>query len=260
MTGVIVPQAQSWTAAHPVDPWPWLGVAGGALFALLLCVAVGRALARRGRYRAVDVLGERDVEAVREALRAVERRTTGEIAVVVVERSDPHPAAGWLAALATIAVGSGLAAAWIPWGSPPGVLACQAALGVAGFLLARALPDFARRFVLEDRATAVAEEQAFQEFHRLGLHRTEARTGVLLFVSLFERRVVVLADQGIDAAVDAEAWDATDAAVLDGVAAGDLRGGLIAGLERAGALLEEHFPWREGDRNEVPDRVIVRAE
>jgi putative membrane protein len=106
----------------------------------------------------------------------------------------------------------------------------------------------------------VAEEQAFQEFYAQRLHKTEAATGVLVFVSLLERRVVLLADEGIDAKLDAQFWADTDDAILDGIRRGSLRDGLVDGIARAGECLSLHFPWKEGDRNEIPDRVIVRRE
>jgi putative membrane protein len=133
-------------------------------------------------------------------------------------------------------------------------------MGAAGFGLARALPDFKRLFVFEDRATAVAQEQAFQEFYANDLHKTEAATGVLLFVSLFEHRVIILADEGIDSKVDAEFWADSDELILDGIRKGSLKEGLIAGIRQAGERLALDFPWTEGDRNEIPDRVIVRKE
>ena len=136
----------------------------------------------------------------------------------------------------------------------------QLFLGALGWALARALPGFARLFVAEARATAVAEEQAIQEFQRLDLQRTEAATGVLLFVSLFERRVVVLGDRGIDEKMGAEPWGEVDRAILAGVARGELARGLTEGIRRCGEALSTHFPWRGGDRNELPDRVVVRGE
>ncbi len=83
---------------------------------------------------------------------------------------------------------------------------------------------------------------------------------MLVFVSLLEHRVVLLADEGIDAKVDAAFWAETDDAILDGIRRGSLRDGLVAGIHRAGERLSELFPWKEGDRNEIPDRVIVRRE
>ena len=70
----------------------------------------------------------------------------------------------------------------------------------------------------------------------------------------------MLADEGIDAKVDAEFWADTDDAILSGIRSGSLREGLVAGIRRAGELLAGQFPWQQGDRNEIPDRVIVREE
>jgi len=240
--------------------WYLVAVALPMIFIVLFAFFVLKALVRQGRYRAVRALGDEDHRAVHEALAAAERKTVGEILPVVVERSDPHPGAEWLASLSLVIVGSSALLAWMPWQNPLAVLAAQAALGVLGFGLARLLPDFKRLFIFENRASAVAEEQAFQEFYANGLHKTEAATGVLLFVSLLEHRVVILADEGIDGKVDAEFWADTDDAILAGIRAGSLRDGLVAGVHRAGELLSEQFPWREGDRNEIPDRLIVRRQ
>jgi hypothetical protein len=73
---------QGWTAAGhavPFDPWTLAGRIGAAVFLLLLAWIVIRALAQHRRYRAVGVLGETDIEAVREAVARAEKRTVGEI-------------------------------------------------------------------------------------------------------------------------------------------------------------------------------------
>ena len=232
---------------------PWLA------FAYFLYL-IGRAIVRRDRYRALFVLNEARQEDIHQAVIAAERRTVGEIIPVVLERSDEHPQANWLAALVTVLLGSVLLVLWLPWGSPFALMACQLGLGGLGFLLTSALPGFKRRFVTDARAAAVAAEQAIQEFYGLDLHRTEAQTGVLLFVSLFEHRVIVLGDEGIDAKVTPELWKTVEEAILRGVKEGDLSRGLVEGIGLGAGVLEEHFPWTDGDRNELPDRVIVRAE
>ena len=255
--------ATGWTPAGEQaasDVWQIVGLAGGVIFAALLLFFVIRAILRQGRYRVVNSFTEEEIRTVQEAVIAAEKRTVGEILPVVVERSDPHPGADWLAALCFLLVGSGLFAGWLPWDRPVLLLLSQLVMGALGFALARLLPDFKRLFILGDRASAVAEEQAFQEFYANGLHKTEAATGVLLFVSLLEHRVIILADEGIDAKVDADFWAGTDDAILDGIRRGSLRDGLVAAIQRTGERLSELFPWQEGDRNEIPDRVIVRRE
>ena len=233
---------------------------GPALLVALAVWLLVRALLRNRRYQARTVLGPEACAAVRAALMSAEARTEGEIVPVVLERSDRHPEACWLVALGALLLGSALLVSWLPWNQPALLLCCQVSLAAAGWFMARVLPDLQRTFIRESRATEVAEEQAEQEFHRHGLHKTQHATGVLLLVSLLERRVILLGDEGIHARVGDDHWTATTRAVLDGIVAGSLRDGLLAGIERCGAVLAEHFPVQNHDKNELPDRLIVRRE
>ncbi|MEM7201169.1 MAG: hypothetical protein AAF628_12925 [Planctomycetota bacterium] len=246
-----------------VVPGEWHSVVetlGLWAFGLALGAALTLGWLHRRRYATDDVLSDHDREVVHEALRAAERRTIGEIVPVVLERSDRHPAARWIAALAGLLLGSGTLVGVLPWGAPLQLLLCQLALGALGFALAAWLPPVRRCFIVESRATEVAEEQAVQEFFGLGLRETEGRTGVLLMVSLLERRVIVLADQGISERVEPTAWQEARDAVLSGIRRGSLRDGLIDGITKIADVLAEHAPWQAGDRNELPDRLIVRRD
>jgi putative membrane protein len=230
-----------------------------ALLALAVFV-ITRAIVRRRRYRAIHALGEDDQRRVRAAIADVEMHTVGEIVPVVLERSDRHPSAHWLCALCTLLIGSALLEAHLPWTKPHWLLLSQFALGAIGYVLAELLPDVKRLFVAESRATEMAEEQALQEFHRLGLYKTRAATGVLIFVSLFERRVIVLGDSGIHAKVGDDHWLTVQRAILDGIARGSLSDGLVSGIRLCGGVLAQHFPRAEGDVNEIEDRIVVRRE
>jgi putative membrane protein len=263
MVSALLLQQGEWKAVgHGIErAWTtWLGDGLAWAFVALVGLLVLRALWQARRYRALGVLASSDVESLRQAVADVERRTIGEVVPVILERSDRHPSAAWLAALSFAVGGSLFGARWIPWHEPALVLLAQLALGGLGWALAELLPGFRRAFVSEARAEELAEEQALQEFHGLGLQRTRQESGVLILVSLFERRVVVLADRGIDAKVGSERWAAVDQAVLEGLARGSLREGLLEGVRIAGELLAQHFPARAGDVNEIPDRVVVRRE
>ncbi|MEM6673509.1 MAG: hypothetical protein AAF726_11750 [Planctomycetota bacterium] len=252
---------QDWRGIHESLEARWHEHAGAiGEFALLAAVLflVFRAIARRHRYRAVEVLSDEDRAIVEREVAEVEARTTGEIVLVVVERSDRHPAAHLWSALVLLAAGSLLLAGDLPWDRPSLVLVIQFAFAAVGFILSHLLADYQRTFTSEARATEMSEEQALQEFQRLELARTQGRTGVLIFVSLFERRVVVLADEGINARVDDNAWLAVDDAVLADVRRGQLREGLIAGARVAGDLLVEHFPADGSEGGELSNEVVVR--
>ncbi|MEZ6017189.1 MAG: hypothetical protein R3F49_18875 [Planctomycetota bacterium] len=245
---------------------PWVF---GALFGLI----VARALWRARRYRAVDVLSDADRAALRGRVAAAEARTDAELVVVVVEASDSHPDASWKAAVATLALGSLLfAGAWevsasswgsFAWARPAGYALVQVALGALGFGLARGLADFRRGFVTERRATEVAEEQALQELQRLDLTAHGARNAVLLFVSLFEQRVVVLADSDAHAAAGTAAWVAVDDAVLAALRGGAAREGALRvalerGIDAIADVLEQKLPRTADGPNRVRDDIEVR--
>jgi putative membrane protein len=73
---------------------------------------------------------------------------------------------------------------------------------------------------------------------------------------MVERYATVIADEGIDAKVSQEDWNATVATLTLAAARGELASGFVVAVGKAGALLAEHFPVRPDDRNELPDRVI----
>jgi putative membrane protein len=256
-------QAERWTPAHDLSRawYEVLGLAGPWVLLALLLALVVRALLRHGRYRAASAVDAADRAPVLAALAEAGARTRGRLVAVVVERSDPHLAARWRAAVTALAVGTALLLPHLPWERPWLLLACQAGFFAAGYAAARALPDFLRVFVLEERATAVAEEQALQEFHDQALFEVDGRAGVLLFVSLLEHRAVVLADVGVDAVAEPDAWCATDRALLDGLRRGRPSEGLAAAARLAADVLARHFPAAPA---RVPDdptqRLVVRRE
>ncbi|MBC8327726.1 MAG: hypothetical protein H8E31_03170 [Planctomycetes bacterium] len=244
--------------ADPGTPlWAWLvdlGLIG------LLVVLVLQGFARRRAYRGGLVLSQIQLDAIHAAIVAAEKRTVGEIVPVILDRSDRYPAADlWCGILFALA---GYLSAWALPVEPgsQGLLVVALVCGLAGWLLSRALPELRRRFIPPWRLTEMAEEQAFQEFYAQGLHKTAAQTGVMLFVSLLERRVIVMADEGIDKLVPEDTWKSVDELVLDEAKAGRLGPGIAAAVARIGELLADQFPWQEGDRNEIPDRVIVRKD
>jgi putative membrane protein len=110
--------------------------------------------------------------------------------------------------------------------------------------------------LLQDRvegraAEAFVEEQVFA---------TRARSGVLIFVALFEHRVVILADQGIDERVENDAWAAISDEVTAGVRHGRPAEALITAVQRCADLLVEHGMSPVDSENELPNEPRFRRE
>ncbi len=194
-----------------------------------------------------------DRERIERAVAAAESRTSGEIVPVIVDASDDYPHADLVAGLvgqfAAIAV-----AALIHWDAGwPGTVALITAGFLVGLVIGRVFPRL--RAVLAGRRVIDTEvhQRALQAFVENGVARTRERTGILIFVSLFERRVEVIADEGIHARVPHGTWDEVVALVLAGVRDGSLADGLARAITRCGDLLAREFPRRADDTNELPD-------
>jgi putative membrane protein len=193
-----------------------------------------------------------DREAIRAAVQEAEKRTSGEIVPYVVERSDVYESALWKGAALGALLGPMVALAlyrWSDiWGVPMGVwIALPAPVGGAiGYLLSLLHP--VRRWMAgEPRLDARARRRAAVAFLDQEVFRTRNRTGILLFVSLFERRVVLLADSGIHQKVEEGAWEAITRRLAQGLRAARPAPALIEAIRACGELLEKHDLARAGD-------------
>jgi putative membrane protein len=200
------------------------------------------------------MLSPADHAALAAAIRAAEASTAGEIYVVVDSGADEFRLVPvlWAACLALL----------LPW-----VLVFFTTLPVTIVLLAQVTlfvvvalvlswPRLRHRLVPPALADDAAERNARAMFLAHGVHLTDARTGVLIYLSTAPRRIVVLADAGIHAKVAEGAWDAMVLRIAAQARQGQLIEGLQAAIAEAGALLSQHFPRTPADRNELPDRVV----
>lgn len=79
-------------------------------------------------------------------------------------------------------------------------------------------------------------------FRRLGMHRTEQRNGVLIFVAIKSHQLACIGDKGIHERVGDAAWQSIVDQLRDDFARGDYFIGLKKSVEASGALLAHHFP------------------
>jgi putative membrane protein len=219
-------------------------------------------------------LSEADRLRVREAIAAAEKRTTGEIFAVVAREADDYRLIPLLwATLAALLVPLPLLFVEVPadWlrDATPGWRAVTDVLLPAGwiyvaqllvFILLAAilsLPGVKPLVVPAGVKAARAHGLAVEQFLAHGLHTTEARTGVLVFVSLFERYAEIVADSGIAGRVEPSVWTESMAVLIADIRAGRLADGLAGAVDRAAAVLATHFPPRPRDRNELPNDLVI---
>ncbi|HSQ98622.1 MAG TPA: TPM domain-containing protein [Sphingomicrobium sp.] len=98
--------------------------------------------------------------------------------------------------------------------------------------------------------------RAIAIFQAAAAGRTSHKTGILIYLSLAERRAEIVADEAILKVTDDHAWGEAMTALLADVRKGQVGDGIVAAVERIGAVLSAHFPRLPGDVNEIPDRLI----
>lgn len=94
-------------------------------------------------------------------------------------------------------------------------------------------------------------------FGESGLFNTKDRTGVLIFISLREKRVELLADTGINALVKQDAWNDVVTDLVLKIKENNLVEGLELAVDACGDILVEHFPIEPDDENELSDDVHI---
>ena len=201
-----------------------------------------------------------DHERIADAIRAAEAKTDGEIYCVVAHSSDGYffPAAFTVTLglfVASVAVAYGLEVWWLTIRLPHFVLAQLLALASVLILL-WLLPGLRIHFVPKRLRYQAAHANAVKQFLARNVHRTQARTGVLIFVSIAERFAEVVADSGINAKVGQHVWDGVVADLTRHAGDDRLADGFVHAIESVGATLAEHFPVTPGDVNELDDHLV----
>jgi len=129
-----------------------------------------------------------------------------------------------------------------------------------GFYFDETRHDFDDKILLgktiKGRGIEEVEEAAINAFFRQGLYRTRDANGVLLFISVFEHKVWLLADQGIHEKVPQAEWDALVARITRGIREGHRTDAICSAIETIGQLLETHFPVKPDDTDELKNLIV----
>ena len=215
-------------------------------------------------------LARGDFQRINEAVAAAEAKTSAEIVPVVAASSGrddrPEDIVGlWFAAVA-------LALAWwlLPeharsgdWGALPSwahlvVLIASVVVGfVAGAALGARVDGLRHLFTPAQQMRDEVLSRSRQVFFDSRVHHTVGRTGVLIYVSLFERRAAVLADDAVIEKLGQSALDELRDQLTSSLRTQPLADALCGALAAAGQRLAPVLPRAEGDINELPDALVV---
>jgi putative membrane protein len=201
-----------------------------------------------------DFFSEDAKRASVEAVRSVEAQTSAELVVAVRKKSGHY---GVLA----YHFGAGLAGVVVlfllltPQAYSVEAIALEGLLAfVLGVGLAATFDTLLRALSRNSTLDSNVNTAARAAFFDLGISRTSGRNGILVYVSLFERRCAVLSDIGIDPRALEPGWQAAHGELEKSVKRRDLADFQRA-LQSLGPLLCSVHPRSEDDVNELPDEV-----
>lgn len=92
-------------------------------------------------------------------------------------------------------------------------------------------------------------------FKKLKMHETKERNGVLIYLSVNDRKFAIIGDSGINKVVPEGFWDEIKEMMISHFSKGEFALGLINGIEKTGEQLKQFFPWQENDVNELSDEI-----
>ncbi|MCF6178540.1 MAG: TPM domain-containing protein [Geopsychrobacter sp.] len=190
------------------------------------------------------------------AVKQAESRTSGEIVPMLVDDSYDYPRAEILGG-GLFALAAATSLSWAFFGESLWHFLWLFALCYFPFkLLIRFFPALKRRLIHPEEIREEVRERAIVAFLENGLHHTRDETGILILISLFERRVHVLADRGINKLVTDDTWDGVVNTITQGILRGETCDALCEAIKSCGELLEENFPVKSDDTDELPNLII----
>ena len=194
----------------------------------------------------------------------LEARTGVQIVPAIVGKADSYAEIPWKAfALGASLVSLGMVVA--DYFRPDWVTATTAllhamtilALASACALLSVVVPPFARLLLRRTRAEVEVRQYAESVFLRRELFATRGRTGVLVLVSLFERRVEIVADTGFGGRIAEAEWKAVIARMTPHLRNRRPFDALSEALTAVEALLAaKGFAGVAGTANELPNAAV----
>jgi putative membrane protein len=211
-------------------------------------------------------LSEAEARAIDARIQQFETRTGAQVVTAVLGKCDSYPELVWKAfAMAAVLCAFAVAIVdtyWPAWVGTYAALSNVAPVllaGAASALAAVFVPDYARLFLRATRRDAEVRQRAHVLFLDRGLTATKARNGVLLLVSLFERKVEIVSDLAYQGRVERSDWDGVIAAMTPSLASGKPAQALLAGLDTLETMLRNRGYNAGGGTNELPDRPIEEA-
>ncbi|MFN7729792.1 MAG: TPM domain-containing protein [Bdellovibrio sp.] len=202
-------------------------------------------------------LSESEFQQVEKVVQEVELKTHSEIVPIVVRNSTPLRGARLACVVAFVAVTAIIDLAFFQeWGW--WTLGLVQVVGLVLGVLATRSRVLLELFIPDSDEWKCVHERAELEFYRLGIQKTKDRSGILIFVSMFEHKVVVLADEGIAKKLKPQMWDEAVENLTRSLRERQLALGLTQAIKSFGDVLQVHFPAGQNNQDELKNTLVLK--
>jgi len=206
-------------------------------------------------------LSNEEVKQINGLIADVEKKTSTQIVLAVIQRSDVYAEIPWKA----FALGASIAGLFVliwqllTYGWDPTITGLVAVVGTLGggailALLTLIWPQFARQFLSEERSEVEVHQYAESMFLSREVFGTSNRIGMLILVSLFERKVVIVPDKGLRERFEPDKVYSIINEMTPFLKRGEIKEAFKAGLEKISENLGS-IKLEPGE-NELPDDII----
>ena len=207
-------------------------------------------------------LTQKEQQTITAAVQVAEKQTAGEIVPMVVSKSGDYPLAAVvcstsfaipLSLLLTVIVGKSL------WLGPQNMwlfIGIFALLFIPIYYLVKRTDRLKYYFLNPDHVEEEVSKSALAAFYSQSLYKTSGDNGILLYISVLEKKVWIFADAGINNKIEQATWDNVIEELTKGIKLGDQCPAICTAVTSMGEILQEHFPYDKEDKDELHNLII----
>jgi putative membrane protein len=204
------------------------------------------------------MISNSDRAQIREMITEAEKKSNSEMVPMITVRSDTYPAAHFRCAIVIsflFSIGlyfspfSIINPIYFLWIQLPGL--------VLGYYLAN-IPMITRLFITKQEIEYEVTQRAIEAFFEHNLHTTEKHNGVLIFISLLERKIKIITDVGVKQKVNQKVWDEIIYDFTEKVKKESFVEALKETILATSNVLENYFPRdNSAKKNELKNDIII---
>lgn len=208
------------------------------------------------------ILTENDKTDLEKKIAQTEKATGIQIVLATVRRSDSYIEIPWkafaltasVAALIVLSVNI-LVPVWVNNVTLFVAILVIPGAAVIASMMSVLIPPFARLLLSDGRAEAETKQYAESMFLKRGLFSTAGRSGLLVLVSIFERKVVILPDRGISDRLNNNVLADIISAMKHPLRKGEMKLAMGTALDEIIRIMKPVHTG-EDEKNELPDEII----